>query len=384
MTAIHKTLVLIDSATSGCAGAYIDAIYRRLRPNDAVEVAVSHYFPFDYGRKVFYKYSELTAQGKYRLGRFRLYVRFFELLRSFLWLFRYVRTARIRILCYALSSNLTLEYIFLFAIKIFTKVKVYIICHDVIPFVREGDSLDHVIRKRRRFYRLADKLIVHNRNSADDLRTTFGVVDGIVSFPFPIYELNRIALADVAVLPPAKGRRFLFIGHLRAEKGIDVLLEAWTRVHRERPHAELVIAGNLPVGRIDPFEAVADTSVTLITRYLADEEYVALIRDADCVVLPYSRGTNSAVVSTALFLRKNLVVSDIGMFAGNPLIPAESFFVRNDAASLAERLIYFHDLPETTNLLRTPEAQRRFEAYEQEFENAVNSVFDLTSANSRL
>src|SRR5262245_42288247 len=105
----HKTLLLIDSATSGCAGAYIDGTYRGIRDRSSVEVGVSHYFPFDYGRKVFYKYSELTAQGTYRLGRARLYVRFLELIRSFAWLFAYVRAARVRVLCYALSSNLRLE-----------------------------------------------------------------------------------------------------------------------------------------------------------------------------------------------------------------------------------------------------------------------------------
>jgi glycosyltransferase involved in cell wall biosynthesis len=381
MTARRKTLLLIDSATSGCAGAYIDAIYRRLRQREGVEVAVSHYFPFAYGKKIFYKYSELAVQRKYKLGRARLYVRFFELLRSFLYLFGYVKAARIRIVCYALSSNLTLEYMFLAAIKTFTKAKVYVICHDVIPFVGSGDRLDDMVRKRSRFYRLADKLIVHNANSAEDLEATFGVADKVLSFPFPIYELNRIGLAEVAVLPPAKGRRFLFIGHLRVEKGIDVLLEAWIRFHRERPQAELIIAGNVPAGRTYSFEAVADAGVTPITHYLSDEEYVALIREADCVVLPYSRGTNSAVVSTVLFLRKNLIVSDIGMFAANPLIPKQSFFARNDPESLTRRLMYFHDLSETTNLLRGTDAEQRFEAYEKEFDKAVNSVFDLASVN---
>ena len=81
MTRHGKEILLIDSATSGCAGAYIDGIHRHLTPkNERVEVGVSHYFPFQYGKRIFFKYSELAAQPRYRLGRARLYVRFVELL----------------------------------------------------------------------------------------------------------------------------------------------------------------------------------------------------------------------------------------------------------------------------------------------------------------
>src|ERR1035441_9752486 len=106
MTYRRKAVLLIDSATSGVAGAYIDAIYRGLAHRDGVEVAVSHYIPFRYGKRVFYKYSELAVQKTYRLGRARLYVRFAELLVAFARLLAWVTVSRVRVVCYALSSNL--------------------------------------------------------------------------------------------------------------------------------------------------------------------------------------------------------------------------------------------------------------------------------------
>jgi glycosyltransferase involved in cell wall biosynthesis len=371
-----KTLLLIDSATSGCAGGYIDGIVRNLAATDRVEVAVSHYFPFNYGLKIFYKYSELTAQGKYKLGWLRLYVRLMELLIALGRLLVYIRAARIRVVCYALSSNLWVEYVFLYLAKRVGRARVYLICHDVIPFVLPGEDYDQKLDKRRNFYQVADKLLVHNENSVRELTTVFEVpVAKIARFPFPLYDLSTMGLRTIDVLGPSPNKRFLFIGHLRAEKGIDVLLNAWSSFVARRPDAELIVAGNIPPGFVYDFAGMAEQQLRVIDRYLSDEEYLNLIRQADCVVLPYLRGTNSAVVSTALSQRKDLIVSDIEMFRNNPLIPAESFFRSGDPASLTERLIYFSDGARDD----TPAAREaRFHRYEAQFRVEVNDVFALS------
>src|SRR4051812_42342795 len=75
----RKTMLLIDPATSGCAGCYVDRIFKSFRKREHLEVAVSRYYPFSYGKRIFYKYSDLAVQDQYPLGRARLYVRFGEL-----------------------------------------------------------------------------------------------------------------------------------------------------------------------------------------------------------------------------------------------------------------------------------------------------------------
>lgn len=380
----RKVLLLIDSATSGVAGAYVDAIWRRLTNRDAVEVAVSHYFPFAYGKRIFFKYSELTAQGVYPLGRARLYVRFGELLIAYFRLIVWVIVSRVDVVCYALSSNLAVEYAFLWFLKRVAGVDVLLICHDVVPFVGSGEEFAEMVRRRRPFYALVDRLIVHNENSIEDLRDVFGISrDKVWQFPFPLYDTSAMGFRDIDLLGATDKHRFLFIGHLRREKGVGVLLDAWARLRQQRQDVELVIAGNIPPGCEYDLTAAPARGITVFTRYLTDEEYVNLIRQSDCVVLPYSRGTNSAVVSTVLAARKNLVVSDIPMFRNNPLIPLESFFVCDDPESLAGRLAQFCDIGPDQQRQLEAEGERRLARYEAAFHEQVNAVLDPAALGAR-
>jgi glycosyltransferase involved in cell wall biosynthesis len=368
---------LIDPATSGCAGCYVDRIVKAFRKREQLEVAVSRYYPFNYGKRIFYKYSDLAVQDRYRLGRARLYVRFGELVVALSRLLVYVGIQRVATVCYALSSNLWIEYAFLAAAKRLYGTSVVLICHDVVPFVSPGEEYNTKLMKRRKFYRLADTLIVHNQNSIDDLTVVFDEPrEKIRRFPFPLYNIADIGLPTRDVLPPTDRTRFLFIGHLRAEKGIDVLLQAWASLIDERQDAELVIAGNIPAGSSYSFTEDANMHITLLSGYLSDEQYVNLIRQADCVVLPYERGTNSAVVSTVLTQRKDLIVSDIDMFRSNPLISAQSFFKASDRTALKDALNRYTD--HRAQVRGKPDTSREtaFVAYEKEFEDQVNAVLN--------
>lgn len=369
----RKYLLLIDSATSGCAGGYLHALFSGLNRPGEVDVAVSYYYPWPYGLRWFFKYSELGAQSRYRLGRMRLYVRVCELVWTFARLCAFVLRHRVKVVAYALSSNLLIERWFLRALQL-ARVRVYLICHDVVPFALPHQDLTVMIRNRAKFYQLADRLIVHNQNSIEDLLATFGVApDRVQEFPFPLFDLSPIRRVEMKGIPPKTRIRYLFLGHLRPEKGLDLLLETWGRFYQANPGVELVIAGNIPKGSDYAFESIERCNVRLVLRYVSDEEYVSLIQASDCVVLPYRRGTNSGVTSTVLALRRSLIVSDIPMFRNHPLIPEGSFFRSGDSADLYERLMDF-----ASGRLLGPQGEeweRRRATYESAVVRGVQTVF---------
>ena len=342
---IGNQWLVIDPATAGLSGTYLAEMERSTAYlQQKIFFVGNFYCPGANIWRLFYKYSELHAQPRYRLGRLRLLVRSLELVYALARIV--VRTAiqRYKTVCYALSSNLLAEYAFLWVLKHLVRCKVIIICHDVIPFVGVGESLQSKSNTRARFYRLADFLLVHNSNSRSDLMKVFGVQPAkIYSVPFPVMDpwLLETRVRNKPSPKSSTETQFLFVGHLRQEKGIDVLISAWKIAQTQLSKSTLVIAGNRPRGvKIDVSE-LDRSRVTVITRYLSDDELLDLVDQCDCVILPYRRGTNSGIPGTVLVLERDLIVSDIPMFKNNTLIPPHAFFASENAEALAKRIVEY-------------------------------------------
>ena len=197
-----------------------------------------------------------------------------------------------------------------------------------------------------------------------------------MSVPFPVMDPAFLDKGIKVLRSPelSEGRRFLFVGHLRREKGIDVLLKAWQRVQIECPDCSLTVAGNLPNGEILDLTGLNPSKVRVIGRYLSDEEYVQLINDTDCVILPYKRGTNSGIPGTVLVLERGLIVSDIPMFRNNTLIPLASFFASEDVDALVQQILaYASKTVETRSRIRAGTNAHLIE-YRQQFREKLCAV----------
>lgn len=104
------------------------------------------------------------------------------------------------------------------------------------------------------------------------------------------------------------------VGSIRPYKGIDELLEAWTRFEPGVPR-RLVIAG-LPAKEAsvtDMLERAAlDPNVLVDARRLAPDELQVFLRAADVAVLPYRRSLNSGVLLLALTFGLPVIVPEGG------------------------------------------------------------------------
>lgn len=318
----------IYHGTQGAAGLYTDEIYQSLKENYNQNVFVSYYYPCSYGDKVFYKKS--TIGEGIRHDFLRKIIKYFELSIGLMKVLLQVIKYKPKLINYSLISLYGPERLFLRIVNLLTDTKLIITCHDVIPFTSQFGRFDFEMKKRKRYFDMADFLLVHNKNSSDELNKIYNIkIDKILYHPFPIMDLKKMDFK----YKNEKLFDFVFIGVLRQAKGIHILLEAWEKFNVEFPHARLLVAGKLAGEYID-VQKYLSKNVIFNFKYLNDYEYCSNIYSANCVVLPYLRGTNSGIPSSVLSLGTDIIASDIPMFKNNDIIPEESFFKSEDSQSL--------------------------------------------------
>lgn len=129
---------------------------------------------------------------------------------------------------------------------------------------------------------------------------------------------THVARVDPTPLDPeldrwlGSGPTILFFGLLRPWKGVDVLLDAFSRV--QRPDARLLVVGR-PRMDTAPLRALADDRVRFVERFVSDSEVPTLFARADIVALPYREVEQSGVLATALAFGRPIVCSRVGGFA---------------------------------------------------------------------
>lgn len=372
------SVIIIDPATGGIAGLYLDAYSSAAQDRDVILVGA--YSSITGGlKRYFYPTSDLASGGRKRLGRLRMPVRYVELIIGLLRCCWLVLRIRPKAVLYALSSNLTPELLFIAALRL-GRVPVFVICHDVVPFVAAHENRTFKNWQRRQFYRIGNRLICHNRRSMTELAENYGEPSAKLDYlPFPIIDMRPLQAGDAGRAGPSTETlartRFLFIGHVRAEKGADILVQAWRAAVAAGIDAELLIAGQVPRG-VDLGDVADIPGLTVLDTYVDEASYVTLVAQSDIVVLPYVMGTNSGVLSNVLSLGRPAIVSDIPMFPESGLVPDDAYFVAGDVQSLCEKLCEVAGDS-------TARRQARIEAVEviradriAEFEQALNALID--------
>jgi glycosyltransferase involved in cell wall biosynthesis len=173
--------------------------------------------------------------------------------------------------------------------------------------------------------RSADRLVVHGSELVADLpvrlhrREIRVVPHGIDVHPEP--------------LPPPATPTVLLFGRLGRYKGLRVLLEAMRILWESRPEVRVLIAGRGPEARHVP----RDERVTLIERYIAEDELDPLFARASVCVLPYLQASQSGVGLQAIARGVPVVVTRAGALPDLTADPAAIVPV-GDAPALARAL----------------------------------------------
>lgn len=136
--------------------------------------------------------------------------------------------------------------------------------------------------------------------------------------PHPMFENfgTRVArdeaCSELGIDP--SGRYALFFGLIRDYKGLDTLLEAWSRFRRQGH--KLIVAGEFYASREKYIELIKreqlEDDVILHDFFVADDRVRLYFSAADCVVLPYKSATQSGVTQIAYNFCTPMIVTDVG------------------------------------------------------------------------
>lgn len=201
------------------------------------------------------------------------------------------------------------------------------------PVVFTAHDLAGMLTRRReallRVLETVDRVVVHSRRGADELVELGVPRTRIARIPHPVFERAG------PVRDGRPGQTLLFIGLIRAYKGVDLLLRALPLVARDRPEVRLVVAGD-PLDPVEPLRTLASDlgvgeRVDWRLGFLPDDEVEDVLADASVVVLPYRRRVDaSGILALAVGHGLPIVASDVGSlgetveeFGAGEVVPPE-------------------------------------------------------------
>jgi glycosyltransferase involved in cell wall biosynthesis len=174
------------------------------------------------------------------------------------------------------------------------------LCHNVEP--HEATPLDHALAG----YGLgaADGFLVHARSEAERLRPR-AKGRPVRVHPHPSYEVfhrEGPAREDARRALGLEGRVLLFFGYVRPYKGLADLLEA-LRLARPGSWDRLCVVGEFYEAKDRYARWLSDPAlrekITLVDRYVPNEEVASWFAAADVVALPYRSATGSGIAQIA-------------------------------------------------------------------------------------
>jgi glycosyltransferase involved in cell wall biosynthesis len=204
-------------------------------------------------------------------------------------------------------------------IKRNTMTKIMFICHNVVPH-EGGGVIDR--RLALTVLRLGDALLVHSEQDRYRLLALLPNAR-VIKAQIPSYselvrhdDSSRVAALrrDLGIAEHAPV--LLFFGFVRPYKGLEYLIQAMARVRERLPDAHLLVVGEFWTSpefyqRYASEFGVAQ-AMTVVNRYVPNEDLQPYFDLADVVVLPYVSATQSAVVQLAFGFGKPVITTRVG------------------------------------------------------------------------
>lgn len=188
----------------------------------------------------------------------------------------------------------------------------------------------------------ADGFLVHSEFDASAVRHTYDLTGRPIRVvPHGPYDHHRAAHRPGAEPGVC---RLLYFGTIRADKGLEFLIEAFGTLNAaEAERYRLTVVGETWEGWTTPLKLIVSSPhrdrITLVNRYVSDDEATGYFAEADAVVLPYLRSSASGPLHIAMSNGLPVIVTSVGGlteaaadYGGAILVPP------GDATALADAL----------------------------------------------
>jgi len=230
-------------------------------------------------------------------------------------------------------------------VRILTDARIVYLCHNVVA--HEAGRFDRVATALA--LATGHGFVVHSQEDCDNLRAILPLAV-VRKSPHPTYE----AFAESGLTRDEARRRLeiepgenviLFFGFVRPYKGLDVLLKALPGVTAAEP-VRLMVVGEFWKGEDETRALIDDLGVadrvTLVNRYVPNEEVETWFAAADVVALPYRSATGSGICQVAFGHGRAVVATSVGCLPEVVLDGRTGLVVPpGDPAALADALIRF-------------------------------------------
>ena len=139
----------------------------------------------------------------------------------------------------------------------------------------------------------------------------------------------------------------LFFGFIRAYKGLDLLIEAFSDQRLRNRNLKLIIAGEFYEDESPYTDLIRkynlEDDIILFNNFIRDNEVPLFFSAADLVVQPYRSATQSGVTQIAFYFEKPMLVTDVGGLREIVSDGKCGYVVKPQAENIAEAIIDFYD-----------------------------------------
>lgn len=301
-----RKIYIFDYIGDHCGMHYYNAAFKELLskiPDIEIEI-LSNYS--DGGKspflKNFYKPNKV----------FGVFVLAYDIIK---FLFKRIREPRNRFI--VLSYGNIIDVLFILSACIVSK--------NTIVDVHEAVAQDSEHKKwfvalyRFLYGRCVKNVIIHSERSRKFMED-FGYKGKIMYVPHfkycltKKYDESNIA-PDLQNVISADRKNILFFGNMTYNKGVDILVNAYSHLPEEqRNKLNIIIAGKDLDGTIGRTEIPKDGNMHVILRHINDDELIMLYGNTDFIALPYRVTSQSGILEMAFYFKKPIIASRIPYF----------------------------------------------------------------------